>query len=96
MRTHEITERAQQLAAIPATERRPRCDGFCRLLLVDRNETRGVRVWRCEVCLRYLEAPISGAHERASSTTAREPLPDQVTLYNLLAEADEPPAETSR
>lgn len=86
MKQREITERAQQLAAIPPTEHRPPCESSCRFLLVDRSEERGVRVWRCEVCLRYIEAPISSLHERVSSKhpIAREPLPDQVTLYDVL------------
>lgn len=84
MNRHVITERAQQLAAIAPTELRAKCESVCRFLLVDYNEARGVRVWRCEVCLRYIEAPISAQHERRSSSTAREPLPDQVTLYDVL------------
>lgn len=85
----EITERAQQLAAIPATEHRPKCETSCRFLLVERSVVRAVRVWRCEVCLRYIEAPISPLHERGGGSRPREPLPDQVTLYDVLDEHTE-------
>jgi len=89
MRQREITERAQQLAAVPATEHRPPCETSCRFLLVERSESRGVRVWRCELCLRYIEAPISSPHERLDAKVPREPLPDQVTLYDVLDDSKE-------
>lgn len=81
---HAITERAQQLAVLAPTEHRPRCEGVCRFLFVEYSETRGVRVWRCEACLRYVEAPISPVHDAAVASTPRAPLPDQVTIYDLL------------
>lgn len=80
----EITEAAQQLAAIPAADVRPPCDGPCRMLLI--KATDAIRVWRCAHCLRFIDAPVSPAHELLRPKRPREPLPDQVTLYDLLGE----------
>jgi len=81
----EWTERATALRAIPASEVRPICPSFCRFVLVDRTPLR--RTWRCEVCLRYLDAIVSREHETEwSSPHPREPLPDQQTIFEVIAE----------
>ncbi len=83
----EWTERQIALRAIPASELRPVCASFCRFVLVDRSPLR--RVWRCELCLRYLEAIVSREHDTEwRQPHPREPLPDQATIFELL-QADE-------
>lgn len=88
-----ISERAQRLAEIPASEVRPQCEGICSFLLVDVNDER--RIWRCDQCLRYIEAPVSRLHEiewkkkRTSfehGAPERAPLPDQSSLFDLLGD----------
>lgn len=81
---HLISDRAKTLAAIPASEHRPQCATFCTPLLVEVTDDR--RIWRCEKCLRYIEAPISVLHELEwkKNPKPREPLPDQTTMYDLL------------
>jgi hypothetical protein len=81
----EWTERQLALRAIPASEIRPVCASFCRFVLVDRSPLR--RVWRCELCLRYLEAIVSREHETEwRAPHPREALPDQATIFELIAE----------
>lgn len=80
---HYISDRALALSKIPATEIRPQCETFCSPLLVEVSEDR--RIWRCEKCLRYIEAPVSVLHELEwTKPKAREPLPDQLTMYDVL------------
>lgn len=93
MKAAEISDRARVLAAIPATEIRPICDTVCVFLLIDRTEVR--RIWRCECCLRFVEAPVYRTneitHRRTPTRTAL--LPDQSTIYDLFA--DTPPLSRS-
>jgi hypothetical protein len=91
----EFTERSLTLKAIPPTEIRLQCETVCTFLLVERTEIR--RIWRCEKCLRYIEAPVSRQHEiewkkHETSFTpgakSREALPDQMTIYDLFENGD--------
>lgn len=59
----EITERAAELLRVPNAVR-PVCESFCSFLLVRKTELR--REWRCEKCLRYIDAPVSPTHELQS------------------------------
>lgn len=58
----EFTERAIELRNRPVgLTPLAQCESFCTFLLIDKTNAR--RVWRCEKCLRYIEAPVSLVHE---------------------------------
>lgn len=81
MRDTTLSDRALALRAVPHEDREA-CDGPCVFLLIDVSERR--RQWRCEACLRYLEAPVLPDNERNYKNRIAHPralLLDQERLF---------------